>query len=138
MGYRIAKIVKNGPNEEDWEYTYYARTAQGDAISTYRRYFKPSGDLYLEGFPEYQISPSGQFVDIFTLKEHHLYGSKRLGTDTEIKPLNVLSFDNSGYDSEGHFDPTNSFTVASNPQGDPDIETLKLGFKQFELAGPSW
>lgn len=46
MGQRVLKIVKKGPIEKDWDYTWYVRDAQGSIMATYNKknILKNSGD----------------------------------------------------------------------------------------------
>lgn len=37
MGHRVLKIVKHGPLESSWDYTWYVRDAQGNVMATYNK-----------------------------------------------------------------------------------------------------
>jgi RHS repeat-associated protein len=37
MGQRVLKVVKKGPIEKDWDYTWYVRDAQGNIMATYNK-----------------------------------------------------------------------------------------------------
>jgi RHS repeat-associated protein len=56
-------------NENKWTYTYYVRDASGNVMTVYNKAYTDSG------------SP---FTETFSMSEHHLYGSSRLGTDNHL------------------------------------------------------
>ena len=74
MGQRLAKIEKtketNGDlkDEDDWNKTYYVRDAQGNVMAVYDLAQETCGGI---------MNPQTCYK--VTLKEHHLYGSSRIG-----------------------------------------------------------
>lgn len=75
-GNRSTKTVKNGPQADDWERTYYVRDASGNLLATYK------------STVDNNVSNGGNYVARFSLEEQQLYGSARLG----IKKINEELF----------------------------------------------
>jgi hypothetical protein len=70
---RVVKIVKprdvNGlQDQNEWRYTYYMRDASGNVMATYERTYEPD-----------ELGDEDDWIDNFTVKEQHVYGSKRSG-----------------------------------------------------------
>ena len=95
MGNRIVKIVKPKDNgtlqkEEYWTYTYYVRDAQGNVMGVYDN----KVDLAIGG---------GYDKVIHNLKEHHIYGSDRMGIENNNTKLADIDVIISGWNQDGTF-----------------------------------
>jgi RHS repeat-associated protein len=62
---RIAKMIFNNDEHTDITYTYYSHDASGNVMATYNR--------------SYRRENSTLVTDLYTLNDHHIYGSSRLG-----------------------------------------------------------
>jgi RHS repeat-associated protein len=120
FGRRICKIEKpcddNGElKEENWIYTYYVLDAQGNDMAVYNR----------------KLDLVGAIVkDKFTLKEHHLFGSTRLGIETKNINLGEMDFAYTSY-TNGEFDRAETGTIVS---GDAVPQPSRMvGDKLYEL-----
>lgn len=121
-GNRICKIVKQrltgGIRTEDyWTYTYYVRDAQGNVMAVYNRPV---------------TNTSGTVSDKLTLKEHHIYGSSRLGIETKSVNLGGVSFPFTSYASDNSFTRPGSFTTLAADAIAP--ATRLVGDKAYELS----
>jgi hypothetical protein len=121
-GNRLSKIVKprNGSGiltESNWTYTYYTRDAQGNVMAVYDR------KLSLQG---------GTVKDKYTLKEHDIYGSSRLGIEEKNTILGEVNFAFTDYTADGNFFRPGTGTLiagAAIPQ-----PTRTVGDKEYELS----
>jgi hypothetical protein len=81
---RVVKIVKphdasgNLKGQDSWVYTYYVRDASGNIAATYSK--------------NYTAGSGTNYTEIFTMQEHDLYGSSRLGTLPDNTVLNNRNF----------------------------------------------
>jgi|GEM_PF-1521598 len=88
MGNRIVKIVKPKDAsgvilpENKWIKTYYVRDAQGNVMAVYNI-------DEMESFATHERAH-------FTLKEHHLYGSSRLGVENKNTDLAIVNMEWNG------------------------------------------
>ncbi len=120
MGNRIAKIVKPKNSsgyvlgEPNWIYTYYVRDAQGNVMGVYKR------DTLLDFSTVYQAR--------FTIEEHHLYGSDRLGIEKPSDNLLAEVLVNWDGNYLSAVDSTNSIF-----HKDPNYYQLIIGDKNYEM-----
>ena len=120
MGNRIAKIVKPKNSsgyvldEPNWIYTYYVRDAQGNVMGVYKR------DTLLDFSTVYQAR--------FTIEEHHLYGSDRLGIEKPSDNLLAEVIVNWDGNYLSAVDSTNSIF-----HKDPNYYQLIIGDKNYEM-----
>ena len=125
MGNRIIKIVKpkdaggNLEGQDQWTYTYYLRDAQGNVMATYERSWNV-------------VSAGLQSEEYYTLNEHHLYGSDRLGLQKYDQQLSQTIVDYTGFTSDGYFnnpdyDPLNITLTTSS-----EIHHIDQGDKYYE------
>ena len=125
-GNRILKLVKPRQAgvlqpQDKWKYTYYVRDASGNIMATYQRRVGA-----IASTPGWTVSDSLQLGDF------HLYGSKRLGTETADRLLSHLSFSSPGLDSDGHYVLGTPINTAFSCT--PDATHRLLGSKQYELS----
>jgi len=99
-GNRILKIVKHSSNQSDWEYTYYARDAQGNPMATYNISFANLG--------------GNTYQCITKLAERHIYGSARLGLNQK-ETENIHKFSASINGTTGMFDFITNVAVELGP-----------------------
>ena len=97
MGNRIVKVVKNGTSQQDWVYTYYVRDASGNVMATYEGYYDPSKEI----------------INKLYEREHHIYGSSRLGIKKSDKP---------------------EFNLAAAQIPNEDLLTRTSGNRNYELS----
>jgi RHS repeat-associated protein len=145
---RVVKIAKGRDNagflkpQKDWVYTYYVRDAAGNVMATYKRTFE-------------EVSGTS-FKDKFTVNEHHLYGSKRLGIKHETSEIvvdfttaltsTIYTYDlAAGQQIETIFDPQ-TITIISVPNDDYSnteyglngiqwlVFNRELGHKAYEMT----
>jgi RHS repeat-associated protein len=132
MDMRIAKIVYGDKAHTSLESTYYTHDAQGNVMATYTRSRKNNPGN--EGI-------SNRFEDSYTLNDHTLYGSSRLGTETSDKlmaqrfylaSVNAYNLE-TGYDANGN--------LVSASAGDNTLEQFTydytarvVGDKSYELS----
>ncbi len=136
MGNRVVKIVKprdlNGIKPQDqWTYTYYIYDAQGNIIATYNKKYEVNYDN------------ANVFTEIFSIGECNIYGSSRLGTFLNNKPIytNMFRADVSG----GIFENTATldggfvsyrypFVVLDLPFEYKNINDVTIGNTAYELT----
>lgn len=70
MGNRVVKLAKKGSSEADWTYTIYVRDASGNVMATYKAL----------------VDPVKSIIDQLYEREHHIYGSSRLGIKRSDNP----------------------------------------------------
>ncbi len=148
-GNRIAKIVKHNGTEDDWVYQYYVRDASGNVMAVYERSFMSDKDSSWKNGPEnwpttWPPRNGDNYLELFRLKEHHIYGSDRLGMLTSDKVLKAGSFTltpTTAFDKDGYFVPY-AFNAGPFPLPIPAVYqpddtfpgfTLGRGLKQYEL-----
>jgi len=76
MGNRIEKVLKYDNDPNKWEHTYYVRDASGNVMAIY----------------EVNKASSGDAKEVF-LKDHHIYGSSKLGLKRADNPEQNLAQD---------------------------------------------
>ncbi len=91
-GNRVIKVTKprNGSGvmtQENWIYTYYVRDAAGNVMAVYDRNF--------------DFINSGNYSDVVTLKEQHLYGADRLAINNRSEVLYSQSYAFAFYNPDG-------------------------------------
>jgi len=137
MGQRAVKIVKprtggTPSTEEGWSFTYYVRDASGNVLTTYTKK---------------ATTETTGYVERFAAKEHHLYGSKRLGLEQPNNPQGQLgttyaAWSNSGSSgnatNEGYFDE-DDLVVAGGlmptlTTHDASTFAHELGLKSYECS----
>ena len=87
-GNRVTKIVKPSTDPNSWAYTYYVRDASGNVMATYRHTVE-----LLPVFP-----PDPYPSPLLRLKEHHIYGSSRIGIVRKNEVLTPISYSNQTFD----------------------------------------
>jgi RHS repeat-associated protein len=132
MDMRIAKIVYGDKAHTSLESTYYTHDAQGNVMATYTR--SQLNNPGNEGI-------SNRFEDSYTLNDHTLYGSSRLGTESNgqlmaqrfyLASVNAYNLE-TGYDVNGN--------LVSTSAGDNTLEQFTydytarvVGDKSYELS----
>jgi len=132
MGNRIAKVVKprDGSGvllgEEEWVYTFYSRDASGNPMATYKK--------------KYESLQGGQSNDYelhYSVEEHTLFGSSRLGIKNTYKDIvsqeirvNSLVFD----EGAEAFDDISVLSSENKTKDDLGFYKRELGLKNYELS----
>jgi RHS repeat-associated protein len=129
MDMRIAKIVYEDKAHTSITSTYYTHDAQGNIMATYTR--TQQNNPGNEGI-------ANRFEDSYTLNDHTLYGSSRLGTETSetlltsrfyLASVNAYNLE-TGYDANGNFNDT-WFSDTENLSGmNPDEMLMESGLLQ--------
>ncbi|MEZ4775088.1 MAG: RHS repeat-associated core domain-containing protein [Bacteroidia bacterium] len=145
MGNRIVKIVKSGENEDEWQYTYYARDASGQTMAVYEKTYIDPEYLSDPGWPEVEWLPEGaSHITLFRSAEYHLYGSSRLGIHLYVDTLKAQVFrtgEGEGlFTDTGYWSDTMNLTPAlpipyqTPPEDGTYFYTLTRGEKRYELS----
>ncbi len=133
MDVRIAKMVYNNSTHNDITYTYYSHDAQGNVMATYERIQTSNGGS--EGI-------ANRMEDNISLLDHQIFGSSRLGIESE----NILLAKRVYYVSTSNFnletgEDANGLLVYSTPgegagtfYSTYDNTNRKVGDKNYELV----
>jgi RHS repeat-associated protein len=116
MDRRIAKVVYNNTAHTDITYTYYTYDAGGNVMATYQR------TIQLTGGTDYK--------DKLFLTEHHIYGSSRIGVETE----NLLQIASRTMSITGDAETGTGGVYGTPTQQTIDYTYRKVGDKNYELS----
>ncbi|MEZ4828609.1 MAG: RHS repeat-associated core domain-containing protein [Bacteroidia bacterium] len=145
MGNRIVKIVKSGENEDEWQYTYYARDASGQTMAVYNKTYIDPEYISDPGWPEVEWLPEGaSHITLFRSAEYHLYGSSRLGIHLYVDTLKAQVFragegeglfTDTGYWSDTmNLTPASRFPIRLRRRMAPTFTPSPVGRNGYELT----
>jgi RHS repeat-associated protein len=123
---RIAKMIFNNDEHTDITYTYYSHDASGNVMATYNR--------------SYRRENSTLVTDLYTLNDHHIYGSSRLGVvnkGLELARRRYTPHTSAVFDLSTGLTASGGGVLANNPHTtryEHSFSERKVGHISYELS----